>query len=421
MQSLSWWESFLLEAHGQVIDMGLARVLKVAQVLGVTKHTPPVVHVGGTNGKGTCASAIASIGEAAGYRTGLYTSPHLLELNERIKIGGENVPDKKLVSALAHVYQTSLASHTSLTFFETITLAALWLFKEANLDLIVMEVGLGGRLDATNVVRADISVITSIGMDHQDWLGDNLTSIAREKAGIIKPGQAGSVLGSDTELPVFEMVCQNLEIPYYRYQHDFTWLPSEQNPNRYQFKGLQACEVPTSDYVTSSLACACQVIGLLKPWLTVSDQAIYDGIAHLKVPGRFERYTLPQEVIVDVAHNADSSALLAEKITAMPKVTDLIAVLAIVKTKSIEAVLKPWIDLVDYWWLPSLDCDGMWSPEQIRKILLDMAVQEDKIFANMSEQDVAPRIKRHEQENMRVVVFGSFRTVAAFKRVLMAE
>ena len=194
-QSLSDWLSYLEQIHPQQIELGLQRVKTVAERAALTQLPGIVITVGGTNGKGSTCAMLASILQAAGYTTGVYASPHLLRYNERVKINGHEVSDEDLCSAFADIEQKR--ADISLTFFEFGTLAAFAVFKKYQPDVILLEVGLGGRLDATNIIDADISVITSIDLDHCDWLGNTRDAIATEKAGIYrseKPAICGDLI-----------------------------------------------------------------------------------------------------------------------------------------------------------------------------------------------------------------------------------
>lgn len=184
-QTLAGWLDNILAMHEQEIDMGLARIEQVAHKLGVTKGLPPVITVAGTNGKGSTIALLNTLASAAGLRTGVYTSPHITHFNERIRINGQLASDAELCAAFAAI--DAARGQVPLTFFEFTTLAALLLFQQAELDLYILEVGLGGRLDAVNIVDADVALVTSIALDHTDWLGDDLAVIATEKTGIARP------------------------------------------------------------------------------------------------------------------------------------------------------------------------------------------------------------------------------------------
>ncbi len=194
---LATWLSYLENLHGKTIDMGLVRVSRVAATLDVVKPAPFVFTVAGTNGKGTTCRTLEAVLMAAGYRVGVYSSPHLVRYTERVRVQGEELAESQHTAAFAEI--EAARGETSLTYFEYGTLSALWLFKQAQLDVVILEVGLGGRLDATNLVDCDVAVVTSIALDHTDWLGPDRESIGREKAGIFRPGKPAVV--GETDMP----------------------------------------------------------------------------------------------------------------------------------------------------------------------------------------------------------------------------
>ncbi len=194
---LATWLSYLENLHGKTIDMGLERVSRVAALLDVAKPAPFVFTVAGTNGKGTTCRTLEAVLMAAGYRVGVYSSPHLVRYTERVRVQGEELAESQHTAAFAEI--EAVRGETSLTYFEYGTLSALWLFKQAQLDVVILEVGLGGRLDATNLVDCDVAVITSIALDHTDWLGPDRESIGREKAGIFRAGKPAVV--GETDMP----------------------------------------------------------------------------------------------------------------------------------------------------------------------------------------------------------------------------
>ena len=205
-RSLAEWLAYLERLHPSAIDMGLERSREVAARLGLSRPAPRVITVTGTNGKGSTCAFVAALLRAQGLKVGVYSSPHLLRYNERVQIDGEQASDAGLCEAFSAV--EAARGETSLTYFEMGTLAALWLFERAELDVAVLEVGLGGRLDAVNLVDADLALITSIGVDHADWLGDTRESVAFEKAGIMRAGKPALCGDFDPPLPLLERVIE---------------------------------------------------------------------------------------------------------------------------------------------------------------------------------------------------------------------
>lgn len=231
-QTVSDWLVYMQNIHVSAIDMGLERVLPVAYELGILKqdlpNTPYVFTVAGTNGKGSTTALINQICTTAGYKTALYQSPHLISFNERIKINGTDVDDQTLIKAFNACEQARLNCGLSLSFFEMTTLAAFWIFKHANCDVWVLEVGLGGRLDVVNIIDPDMCVITNIGIDHTDWLGDTREQIGFEKAGILR--QNSTLIFGETDMPhSVKTMIDDKQATYYQYGVDFEYVDNPDN------------------------------------------------------------------------------------------------------------------------------------------------------------------------------------------------
>lgn len=396
--SLTDWLQYISKKHTQKIAMELERVALVAKRLKLLSFKVPIVHVAGTNGKGTCTHALGAIYHQAGYKVGRLISPHLHLVNERICIDEKMISDADLVAALVEIEAARQA--TPLTYFEFLTLAALWLFREMQVDVILLEVGLGGRLDATNIVQSTVGVITSIGLDHQDWLGDTVQAIAKEKAGIVKSGMRGLVMGDIQAADVVIEFCRKEQVPCFRLGHDFSW------------------PVPPSPYLASNLACALQAVDLLQDCLPVSAQDISKGLACLEVPGRLVWRHLPQLTLVDVAHNVDSVRVLAETLQPHIEGKQCVAIFAMLKRKDCHQVLAVMRDLVDFWLLPLLPDADTYAPENIGQILSEMDIHSHQCFANM--EGALEVINSGVFQDAVVVVFGSFRTVSALDKALLA-
>ena len=325
---LSGWLTRIQQLHPNEIDMGLERLTTVARRLGLKttlSGRPLVITVTGTNGKGSHVAVIDAVLRAAGKRVGSYTSPHLLHYRERICIQGAPVADAMIVRAFAAIEQAR--GEVSLTYFEFGTLAALLIFQDADLDVLVLEVGLGGRLDAVNIMDADIAVVTSIGLDHQEWLGDTREAIAIEKAGIFRPGKP--VVCSESDPPATLLQAASaLECPLYRAGRDFIATPSLVD-NSWHWRGRQRPEadsereqhltvanLPPAALATGNIAGALQVVcltGMLpsEQWLRSHLPGI---LSTLVLPGRQQWFMPPKfkvPVVMDVAHNPQAAQSLA--------------------------------------------------------------------------------------------------------------
>lgn len=405
---LRWQESL----HPRAIEMGLERVREVALRLGLLRRQINTLTIAGTNGKGSSATLMAGIYSAAGYRVGLYTSPHLMHYNERVTINGVAVSDADLCRAFAAIEQ---ARHeTLLTYFEFGTLAALWLFRQSQVDVQVLEVGLGGRLDAVNIVDADCALITNIGLDHTDWLGPDRESIAREKAGILRVGKPAVYVD---EQPT-KMILQTAEALASRlmlWRRDFDIDARQQSWNwrglGREFKDLP---LPGLDGITQlrNAAGVIAVVELMQDALPVSESAIHAALPKLKLPGRFQRLG---RVILDVAHNAEAASVLADNLCHEKISGRVFLILAMLSDKPVEAFAKnlaPMAHEIAVAGLPGPR--GLTGDEMCRK--LQHAGIKAECYQAVS--DAFSNVQKKLAEGDVIVVTGSFLTVAAVAEML---
>ena len=351
LRTLPDWLAFIERQHPNAIAMGLERVRDVAARMGLGKPAPHVVTVAGTNGKGSTVAFVEAIARAQGLRVGAYTSPHLLRYNERVRIDGHDVGDEALIEGFEAV--EAARSGTPLTYFEYGTLCALWLFARAGLDLVVLEVGLGGRLDAVNIVDADAAILTTVGLDHQDWLGGDLEAIGFEKAGIARPFKP-LVLGDDDPPASVLRRAYAIGAPAWRIANDFFAEPVDASHWRWREVGyeimlplpMQAQGAPVQ---LRNAACAIAALRALD--LPLEDAALARGVADAAVPGRLQRFERGGvEIIVDVGHNPQAAVALADWLRAQPKRRTL-AVYAALADKDAAGVVTALSDTVDGWLL----------------------------------------------------------------------
>ena len=351
LRTLPDWLAFIERQHPNAIAMGLERVRDVAARMGLGKPAPHVVTVAGTNGKGSTVAFVEAIARAQGLRVGAYTSPHLLRYNERVRIDGHDVGDEALIEGFEAV--EAARSGTPLTYFEYGTLCALWLFARAGLDLVVLEVGLGGRLDAVNIVDADAAILTTVGLDHQDWLGGDLEAIGFEKAGIARPFKP-LVLGDDDPPASVLRHAYAIGAPAWRIANDFFAEPVDAGRWRWREVGyeivlplpMQAQGAPVQ---LRNAACAIAALRALD--LPLEDAALARGVADAAVPGRLQRFERGGvEIIVDVGHNPQAAVALADWLRAQPKRRTL-AVYAALADKDAAGVVTALSDTVDGWLL----------------------------------------------------------------------
>lgn len=308
--SLSQWLEYIAGIHVSAIDMGLERVLPVAKRLGVLKdqltRTPYVFTVAGTNGKGSTTATIAAICRQAGLKTALYQSPHLVSFTERISVDGQHVSEQALVSALWQVEQARLECGLTLSFFEMTTLAAFLLFKNADCDVWVLEIGLGGRLDVVNIIDPDLAVITNIGIDHVDWLGDDIEKIGAEKAGIIRDGIQVVLGSSDLPQSVYDAVLKSQAISH-QLGRDFDFREDGQS---WQYSS-SAITLNLPRPKLSLLNAVNAVTAVLASGLPISHDDVAQALAQVRLAGRFDHRTIKgRQWLFDVAHNGHGMAFL---------------------------------------------------------------------------------------------------------------
>ncbi|MEX0730885.1 MAG: bifunctional tetrahydrofolate synthase/dihydrofolate synthase [Aquisalimonadaceae bacterium] len=402
-QWLAWQETL----HPRAIDMGLERIRPVADALGLLNPAMPVITVAGTNGKGSCVAYAEAILLAAGYRTGAYVSPHLLRYNERIRLSGAEVDDASLLRAFEAV--DAARGATTLSYFEFGTLAAFWLFREAGVEVQILEVGLGGRLDAVNLVDADVAVISSVGIDHTDWLGPDVESIGREKAGIFRSGRPAVLASADMPASVTE-VARHLGVPLRAAGTDYTWDVAGNGAWCWQRGERQLRELPrlpiAGEVQYANAAAVLTALDALNHRLPVSPDAIRTGLAGTRLAGRMQRLPGAVEWLLDVAHNADSARALARHLASEPVTGRRFGVVALLRRKDRQAVLAPLQGVMDGWYLLQLADQAAWPPQALEEIL-----GRDAVLGHGGAAELLARIGRDTRPGDQVVVFGSFRTV----------
>lgn len=410
------WLAWMEQQHPKVIDLGLDRIGQVAKRLHVADNLHarelgcPVITVGGTNGKGSTVATLVSIFCAAGLKVGSYTSPHLVNFNERICLNGEPVSDALIVAALAKV--DAARGDISLSYFEFTTLAAFVIFREAGLDVAVLEVGLGGRLDAVNLIDADVAVVTSIGIDHVEFLGDNRESIGFEKAGIFRAGRP-AVCG-DREPPVrLVQAAQEKGATLLVKGVDFDWA---RQGDAWSFRDrhgvLEGLPLPRLALDNAATALA----ALRELPVQLSEQALREGLAQAALGGRAERVGERPELILDVAHNPHGAKFFMAQLPQVRAGQKTHAVFAMLADKDIGGVLDECLGRVDSWHLASLGVPRGATWPQVEPLLLERGL----VVSSRSESVAAALSKARQAASPgdRILVFGSFFTVGAAKAAL---
>lgn len=413
-RSLADWLAYLEQLHPSAIDMGLDRVRAVSAQLGLTRPAPLVVTVTGTNGKGSTCAFIVSLLRSQGLKVGSYSSPHLLRYNERVQLSGCQASDRDLCEAFAAV--EAARGDISLTYFEMGTLAAFWLFERAQLDAAVLEVGLGGRLDAVNIVDADLAVITNIGLDHADWLGDTRESVAYEKAGILRAGKSALCGDLDAPAPLLEQA-KSLRVPLLLRGRDFdlavdprTWLWRGVGPagEPLELHGLPLLSLPVENAALALQAYAS--LGL--PWDSV---ILSTALQQTRVTGRLDSRQISWRgrkvsLLLDVGHNPHAASYLARRIEQRPIGGRRLAVFGLLADKDLDGVLDALRTSIADWAVAPLPTPRTQSATQLSAALLERGAPVNE-YASI-EQALDAQCAKAEPDD-EVLVFGSFYCVAA--------
>ena len=412
-RSLADWLSYLEQLHPVAIDMGLERARVVLQRLALGRPAPRVITVTGTNGKGSTCAFLASLLRASGLRVGVYSSPHLLRYNERVQLPEGEVSDGALCEAFAAV--EAARGETTLTYFEMGTLAAFWLFQQAALDAVVLEVGLGGRLDAVNLVDADLAVVTSIGVDHVEWLGDSRDSVAIEKAGIFRAGKP-VVCGDLDPPPVLLERARELGCPLQLRGRDFDLAVAEQC---WYWRGvdsggqqLELADLPLLDLPMENAALALQAFTLLA--LPIHPPLVVEALRQTRLIGRLDRRHLRWQgkalnLLLDVGHNPHAAHYLAGRLALRPPTGRRLAVFGLLGDKDLPGVVEPLLPLIAQWAVAPLPSPRSRTAEELQAALQACGAS---VSAWSSVAAAIEGQAAQAEEGDEILVFGSFYSVA---------
>ena len=416
--TLADWLTRLESQHPKAIDMGLERVARVRDALGLRLDCP-VITVGGTNGKGSTCAMLEAILLQAGYKVGLYTSPHLVHFNERARVAGEIVTDEELVAQFAAV--EAARGDVSLTYFEFTTLAILRLFAQSGLDAAILEVGLGGRLDAVNVIDADVSIVTSVDIDHTEYLGVTREQIGFEKAGIFRAGRPA--ICSDPVPPQSLIDHANaIGADLWLLGRDFNYSGDKQQWN-YGGRNVRrnALGYPGLRGANQLLnACAAlAALEALRDRLPLGAQEVRSGLAMVELPGRFQVMPGRPTVVLDVAHNPHAAAALAQNLGNMGFHPYTYAVFGAMADKDIDGIIAHLKPLIDHWCVTDLPLPRAASAADIADRLSDAGVgaggaadADSSVMTFATPAEAYANARSRAGENDRIAVFGSFLTVA---------
>ena len=420
MRTLAEWLALQESVHPKTIDMGLARVSSVARTLGVDKPTSKVITVGGTNGKGSTVAHLDAFLRAAGASTGMFTSPHFLRYNERIRVDGVEVGDAELVDAFERI--EAARGSTTLTFFEFNALAAIVIFADRRVDVAILEVGLGGRLDAVNLVDADVAVVCSIGFDHRDYLGDTLELIGAEKAGIFRSGRPAVLSTQDMPASVYSVI-ESLGAKAVVAGRDFSWeaatAGAARGPgagDRWSYRGLRVVlrDLPPSALAGSiqfrNASAALAAIESLDAGYTLNEQTVSRALNDVRLAGRFQVVPGPVEWILDIAHNEPAARVFAQhvrerRLAAGGRTFAVVGILADKDAREIAAALAP---LVDHWVLCTLPgARGSTASDLANRL----GLPPEQVTLASSVEEGCGAAQAAAVAGDRVIVFGSVYTV----------
>jgi dihydrofolate synthase / folylpolyglutamate synthase len=407
--SLQDWVERIGRGHPRPIELGLDRVGAVWRRIGLTLHAA-VITVGGTNGKGSCVAMLESMLRAGGYRVGAYSSPHLLRFNERVRVDGSEVDDRTLCRAFEAV--ESARGEVSLTYFEHVTLAAFWVFARAALEVIVLEVGLGGRLDAVNILDADVALVSTVDLDHQEWLGTGRDSIGREKAGIFRSGHP-AVFGGESPPAGLLDHADRIGARLLLAGRDFRARVRDDGWD-WEGMGRQRLGLPLpalrGGFQVRNAAAAIAALEAVTDRLPLSTVALRQGLLDVRLPGRFEVFPGPFSLIFDVAHNPEAARALAENLARYAAGRGrTLAVFSMLRDKDIGGVAGILAPQVAEWFYAPLDVGRGATGDELAASLAALGVVahgHPDLLAALAAAGGAAR------PGDRILVFGSFYTVA---------
>ncbi|MEZ9698906.1 bifunctional tetrahydrofolate synthase/dihydrofolate synthase [Vibrio sp. 10N.261.46.E12] len=397
--SLEMWLDYLSNIHTSAIDLGLDRVQAVASKANLTKPAQHVITVAGTNGKGSTCALMEAILLDAGYSVGVYSSPHLIRYNERVRINGQDLSDEKMVQSFDFIEKER--GEISLSFFEYGTLAALRAFQTEAVDVVLLEVGLGGRLDATNIVEHDVSVITSLAVDHVDWLGDDINVIGFEKAGIYRSGKP-AICGQPKPPATVAAHADDIKAEFYQVDIQYTYAVDGDTWNwhsgAFQLESLPIPTLPLPNAATALMA-----LGTSE--LDISDVNVVNGLKNAQLPGRMQQISDQPVIVLDVAHNPHSAEYFAQQVTKKYAGKNLHVVVAMLHDKDIPATLEVLAPITTHWYPASLQGPRAATADELCQSLPEGVEQHSNPVAAF--ESALTSVKGDDV----VLVVGSFHTV----------
>lgn len=415
--TLTQWLDWIKNAHFKDIDFNLSRIRQVLEKLQIKQPTCPVITIAGTNGKGSCVAGLESIYLAAGYKVGAYSSPYLFRYNEQIRLQASEVTDERLCNAF-----NQIANHLNgitLTPFEFSTLAAFLIFHEACLDVWILEVGMGGRLDAVNTMDADIAIISTIAIDHVEWLGSTREAIAFEKAGIFRPfkpvvcgdSDPPSTLGKQAIAHDSPFFCQKEHFYFEQQNNNHTW--------NWRYGEKWITELPLPTLALQNMSTVLMAVELMQYRLPVSASQIKNGLRNITLPGRIQIFPGEVTTIFDVSHNPASVAMFAEYLQQKPIKGKTHAVFSMLADKDIIQSIKIMKAFVDKWYIAPLSTERSISREALVQFFRHADIHSVYDYPHIEE--AYKHAKKEAIDNDRIIVFGSFYTVSRIFKYVKEE
>lgn len=411
--SLSQWLDRIEKVHNKDCDMGLTRIKSVAQILDILHCACPVITVSGTNGKGSCVALLEQIYLKEGYKTGVFVSPFLFSFNELIRINGNDIDDTTLCEAFAKIDQKR--GNIPLTLFEFATLAALLIFHKKDLDVVILEVGMGGRQDCVNIIDPDVAIISSIGIDHVSFLGDTREKIAVEKAGIFRSFKPAVCGDANPPKTLLEYVKKH-RVPLFQQGRDFKYLMGEDCWS-WHYQDFSLNDLPLPKLYVQNASTILMAIYLLKDLLPVNLKSIKTGIKKTNLLGRFQVKESKVTQIFDVAHNPQSALLLAENLRKQQNACEKTrAVFSVLSNKDVKEIISPLKDIVQEWYIAPLKIldHAVGSTRQAMPLdLLEKSFKEMGIRPQsfLTIDEAYRSALKNSKSGDRIVAFGSFNTV----------
>ncbi len=411
LSSLQDWLDWQQTLHPKNIDFKLERIKSVYNKLNIRNIAEKVIIIAGTNGKGSTVAILESILHESSHSVGAFTSPHIISYNERIRLNKQEVDTSELIDTFKII--DDARDNTTLTYFEFATLTAFYLFSKKKLDYAILEVGLGGRLDATNIIDSDLSIITSIGIDHTEFLGTTIDSIAMEKAGVMRPFKPCIYAGKNPPSAIFRYA-NKIKSRLMFNENDFnikrdkeSWLWSNSN------KKIRLPLLPlVGDFQYDHAGAAINAINILNPKILEDKKCMDNGIKNISLLGRYQILSRKPEIILDVAHNEDSAQKLQENLKRDPN-QHTIAIIGILKDKDVYSLIKPMINIVDSWYCVTIDNSRGMNAREI-KTRMSTLVGKDKIFTFDNIADASAIAMSNLDTDHRLIIYGSFYTVSDY-------